>query len=221
MSTSSIMRELFRDDFDHDIDNNPPENIEEFDHANVVVEDSDQEDDSNPPKNNYGEGFDNNVVEDDLDGDKVPPMKMLRRKQQLFESYQEHARLKGFSVVKRTENERYARMVCDRSGTSKAQKCSKKVDYKARLNEKKQDDGTCMVTTMVSEHTHEIDPTFSQLMPAHRQLQVNLKRQLEANDIAVQCSGHQNLVYLTKDCRNYIEERRGLRLGEGDAEAIR
>ncbi|KAL8506796.1 hypothetical protein ACS0TY_017624 [Phlomoides rotata] len=74
MSTSSIIRELFGDDSDHDIDNNnPPENIEEFDHANVVVEDSDQEDDSNPPENNYGEKFDNNVVEDHLEDDEVPP----------------------------------------------------------------------------------------------------------------------------------------------------
>ncbi|KAL8530755.1 hypothetical protein ACS0TY_007701 [Phlomoides rotata] len=38
---------------------------------------------------------------------------------------------------------------------------------------------------MVTEHNHEIDPTFSPLMPAHRQLNVHMKRQLEANDIAV------------------------------------
>ncbi|KAL8498403.1 hypothetical protein ACS0TY_021647 [Phlomoides rotata] len=168
-----------------------------------IMQDSDQEDDSNPLENNYGEEFDNNVVEDDLDDDEVPingdvtpkiavvnettlvePGMIFSSIERLFEAYQEHTRLKGFGVVKRTTNERYARMVCDRSGTSKAQKCSKKVDCKARLNAKKLDDGTCMVTTMVSEHTHEIDPTFSQLMPAHRQLLVNWKRQLEANDIA-------------------------------------
>ncbi|KAL8472696.1 hypothetical protein ACS0TY_029786 [Phlomoides rotata] len=86
-------------------------------------------------------------------------------------------------------------MVCDRSGTSKAQKCSKKIYCKARLNAKKLDDGTCMVTTMV-----------------------------KANDIAdlrscknvrlceVQCGGPQNLGCLTKDYRNYIEERRRVRL---------
>ncbi|KAL8514555.1 hypothetical protein ACS0TY_013593 [Phlomoides rotata] len=37
---------------------------------------------------------------------------------------------------------------------------------------------------MVTKHNHEIDPTFSPLMPAHRQLNVHMKRQLEANDIA-------------------------------------
>ncbi|KAL8506797.1 hypothetical protein ACS0TY_017625 [Phlomoides rotata] len=70
-------------------------------------------------------------------------------------------------------------------------------------------------------------------MPAHRQLRVNSRRQLEANDIVglrpcknvrlceVQCGGPQNLGCLTKDYRNYIEERRRLRLGEGDPEAIR
>ncbi|KAL8520773.1 hypothetical protein ACS0TY_011360 [Phlomoides rotata] len=81
-------------------------------------------------------------------------------------------------------------------GTSKANKSSKKIDCKARLNAKKLDD-------------------------------------LEANDIAgirpcknirlleVQSGGPENLGCLPKDCRNFIEERRRLRLGDGDAEAIR
>ncbi|KAL8481209.1 hypothetical protein ACS0TY_027113 [Phlomoides rotata] len=62
-------------------------------------------------------------------------------------------------------------------------------------------------------------------MPAHRQLNVHMKRQLEANDIAgikpcknvriceVQSGG--------PDCRNFVDQRRRLRLGDGDAEAIR
>ncbi|KAL8463562.1 hypothetical protein ACS0TY_034276 [Phlomoides rotata] len=69
----------------------------------------------------------------------------------LFDTYQEHARVRGFSVVKRTskkaseEDYKYALMVCDKSGTSKAQKSSKRVDCKARLNAKKLVDGSWMV----------------------------------------------------------------------------
>ncbi|KAL8493187.1 hypothetical protein ACS0TY_024412 [Phlomoides rotata] len=86
-----------------------------------------------------------------------------------------------------------------------------------------------MVLKMVTDHNHELDPNFSPLMAAHRHVNVNMKRQLEANDIAsirvcknvrlieVQYGGPQNLWYLPKDCRNFIEERRRLRLGEGVA----
>ncbi|KAL8469446.1 hypothetical protein ACS0TY_032335 [Phlomoides rotata] len=86
---------------------------------------------------------------------------------------------------------------------------------------------------MVTEHNHVIDPTFSPLMPAHRQLNVHMKRQLEANDIAgirscknvkiceVQSGSPQNLGCLPRDCRNFIDQRRRLRLCDGDAEAIR
>ncbi|KAL8498131.1 hypothetical protein ACS0TY_021458 [Phlomoides rotata] len=85
---------------------------------------------------------------------------------------------------------------------------------------------------MVTEHNHEIDPTFSPLMPAHRHVNVHMKRQLEANDIAsirpckniriceVQSGGPQNLGCLPRDCRNFVDQRRRLRLGDGDAEAI-
>ncbi|KAL8533220.1 hypothetical protein ACS0TY_009459 [Phlomoides rotata] len=59
-----------------------------------------------------------------------------------------------------------------------------------------------------------------------------MKRQLEANDIAgirpcknvriceVQSGGPQNLGCLPRDCRNFVDQRRRLRLGDGDAEAI-
>ncbi|KAL8524566.1 hypothetical protein ACS0TY_014240 [Phlomoides rotata] len=157
----------------------------------------------------------------------------------LFDAYQEHARVRGFSVVKRTlakRNERepkYALIVCDKVGTSKANKSSKKIDCKARLNAKKLDDESWIVTKMVNEHNHEIDPSFSPLMAAHRQLHIHIRRQLEANDIVglrpcknirlleVQSGGPENLSCLPKDCWNFIEERRRLRLGDGDAEAIR
>ncbi|KAL8551928.1 hypothetical protein ACS0TY_000829 [Phlomoides rotata] len=154
----------------------------------------------------------------------------------LFDAYQEHARVQGFSVVKRTlakRNERepkYALIVCDKTGTSKANKSSKKIDCKARLNAKKLDDESWIVTKMVNEHNHEIDPSFSPLMAAHRQLHIHIRMQLETTDIAgirpcknirlleVQSGGPGNLGCLPKDCRNFIEERRRLRLGDGDAE---
>ncbi|KAL8556218.1 hypothetical protein ACS0TY_003859 [Phlomoides rotata] len=48
-------------------------------------------------------------------------------------------------------------------------------------------------------------------MAAHGQLHIHIRRH----------GGPKNLGCFPKDCRNFIEERRRLRLGDGDAEAIR
>ena len=59
-----------------------------------------------------------------------------------------------------------------------------------------------------------------------------MKRQLEVNDIAgiplhksynsvvVEAGGYENLTFVEKDYRNYIDQVRRLRLGEGDTAAI-
>ncbi|KAL8480924.1 hypothetical protein ACS0TY_027442 [Phlomoides rotata] len=85
----------------------------------------------------------------------------------LFISYQEHARLKGFVVVKRTSKRavegdeyKYDRMVCDKSGSFKANKTSKMVGCTARLNAIRHDNGSWIILKTVTEHNHEIDPTF-------------------------------------------------------------
>ncbi|KAL8516514.1 hypothetical protein ACS0TY_014961 [Phlomoides rotata] len=107
-------------------------------------------------------------------------------------------------------------------------------EYKyAKLNDIRHDNGSWIISKMVTEHNHEIDPTFSPLISAHRHVNVHMKRILEANDIAgimpcknvriceVQSGGPQNLRYLPRDFRNFVDQRRRLRLGDGDAEVIR
>ncbi|KAL8518307.1 hypothetical protein ACS0TY_009609 [Phlomoides rotata] len=78
-------------------------------------------------------------------------------------------------------------MVCDKSGSSRANKTSKRVGCTARLKVIRHDNGRWIILKMVTEHNHEIDPTFSPLMPAHMQLNVHMKRQLETNDITDRC----------------------------------
>ncbi|KAL8473810.1 hypothetical protein ACS0TY_029924 [Phlomoides rotata] len=190
-------------------------------------EDSDDEVNTqgNGTQNNSSSVPTDNNVEEDMSV--IEPGMVFSNVDNLFDAYQEHARVRGFSVVKRTlakRNERepkYALIVYD------------KIDCKACLNAKKLDDESWIVTKMVNEHNHEIDPSFSPLIAAHRQLHIHVRRQLEANDIAgirpcknirlleVQSGGPENLGCLPKDCRNFIEERRRLRLGDGDAEVIR
>ncbi|KAL8463377.1 hypothetical protein ACS0TY_033389 [Phlomoides rotata] len=83
------------------------------------------------------------------------------------------------------------------------------------------------------EHNHYLDPTMSIMMPAHRKIDVHMKRLLEANDITnirpcknihlceVQAGGLDKIGCIPRDCRNFIDDWRRFRLGVGDAEAIR
>ncbi|KAH6788003.1 hypothetical protein C2S52_007555 [Perilla frutescens var. hirtella] len=109
----------------------------------------------------------------------------------LFNDYQEHARRVGFSVVKRTNQKageddfKYALFVCSKFGKPMSQSASKKVMCKARINAKSVMNGSWVVTKMCSDHNHDLNPFYSILMPAHRSISVQMKRQLEANDRAV------------------------------------
>ena len=40
------------------------------------------------------------------------------------------------------------------------------------------------------------------------------------NSTVVEVSGYENLTFVEKDCRNYIDQVRRLRLGEGDVAAV-
>ncbi|KAL8529660.1 hypothetical protein ACS0TY_006914 [Phlomoides rotata] len=183
---SAKLRHIFGDDFDE-------HSLGEDDSPSNVFETGANE--AQCPSNNVetqaqaqAQGPQSNHTENEAN-DVVPGM-IFSSLDSLFVSYQEHARLKGFSVVKRTSKRevegdeyKYARMVCDKSGSSRANKTSKMVGCTARLNAIKHDNGSWIISKMVTEHNYEIDPTFSPLTLAHRQLNVHMKRQLEANDI--------------------------------------
>ena len=90
-----------------------------------------------------------------------------------------------------------------------------------------------MVTKVTSEHNYPTGPSLSRFMPTHRNLTPAMKRTLEALDIAgirpcnnirlfeVGASGPENLSCLSKDYRNFIDQRRRFRISNRDAEAIR
>ncbi|XP_057990542.1 protein FAR-RED IMPAIRED RESPONSE 1-like [Hevea brasiliensis] len=131
----------------------------------------------------------------------------------MFNFYKEHARLKGFSVFKRSAvnvqggSGKYQTISCDKGRKPIGAKSSKRINCPAKINAILRENGMS--------------------------LNMDMKRRLEANDIAgirpaksirlleVQADGPENLSCLSKDCRNFIERKRRLRLGDGDAEAIR
>ncbi|KAL8459052.1 hypothetical protein ACS0TY_036505 [Phlomoides rotata] len=200
MSLSAELFHIFGDDFnEHSLSEDAsPSNVFETG-PNKDNPSNNVETQAQGPQSSHTENEANNVV----------PGMTLSSLDSLFEAYQEHTKLKGFSVVKRTSKRvvegdeyKYARIVCDKSGSSRANKTSKMVGCTA----------IWIISKLVTGHNHEIDPTFSPLIPAHRHVDVHMKRILEANDIAG---------YLPSDCRNFVDQRKRLRLGDRDTEVIR
>ncbi|KAL8470947.1 hypothetical protein ACS0TY_033499 [Phlomoides rotata] len=138
---SSRIREIFGDDSNHEDDHDPQNQATGNNNQEGNNESQSQGNQSNHQENNMESGSQSIAVEEEQTNEIMTGMQFPSL-DSLFDTYQEHARVRGFSVVKRTskkaseEDYKYALMVCDKSGTSKAQKSSKRVDCKARLNAK-------------------------------------------------------------------------------------
>ncbi|XP_057986094.1 protein FAR1-RELATED SEQUENCE 5-like [Hevea brasiliensis] len=123
-------------------------------------------------------------------------------------------------------------MTCDKGNKPHGGKYTKLVNCPARINATLKDNGLWVVRRVVTNHIHQLDPFMSRFMARHRCLTDGVKRSLEANDIAgirpfksirlleVQSDGLEKMGCLPKDCRNFIYNRRRLRLDEGGAESI-
>ncbi|KAL2479796.1 Protein FAR1-RELATED SEQUENCE [Abeliophyllum distichum] len=101
-----------------------------------------------------------------------------------------------------------------------------------RRNSKKDMLGMWRITGVHLEHNDKINPTKSRIYRCNRQLKEHVKRKLEVNDeagislhksynsVVVEECGYENLTFVKKDYRNYIDKVRRLRLRKGDAAAI-
>ncbi|OIT08096.1 protein far1-related sequence 5, partial [Nicotiana attenuata] len=162
----------------------------------------------------------------------------FRDKDTLFAFYKEHARLRGFSVIKRNSNKkggdiaRYITYCCDRTRIRKIKFTTKSNNCKARLVVVLDDSGCWRVSKVVHDHNHELLPFVSRLMAGHRSVCDSLKRDLVAHDRSgirpsknirlaeVQRGRPQNLGCTPKDCRNYILKSRNFEMQEGDAQSL-
>ncbi|XP_022889105.1 protein FAR1-RELATED SEQUENCE 5-like [Olea europaea var. sylvestris] len=154
-----------------------------------------------------------NVVEDEIsggDGLQVLEVGMLfKHEEDIYNFYKKYAYAVGFPVKKRNSKKgedgvlRYLTLTCSREG---------------RLNGN--------ISSSLKPQ-----PTVK-LYRCNRTLTAHVKRKLEVNDLAgiplhksynstvVEASRYENMTCIEKDCRNYVERVRRLRLGEGDAAAI-
>ncbi|KAK9157430.1 hypothetical protein Scep_004004 [Stephania cephalantha] len=160
---------------------------------------------------------------------------------ELLTAYQDHAKEKGLVVAIRSSVRdtnasgqfKYVSISCDRGRNTYFEKHFKTINCPAKVRAVRQGDNCWSVSKVVVEHNHELIPNLSRFMRGHRTMSVHMKHQLDANDIAsirpcksirmlqVQSGGPENLGCTPIACRNFIDARRRIRLGEGDAEAIR
>ncbi|XP_042980212.1 protein FAR1-RELATED SEQUENCE 5-like [Carya illinoinensis] len=159
--------------------------------------------------------------------------------------YKQYAKNCGFGVMtqrsEKSEDQsvRYVTLGCARGGKAriKSSNIAKprptgKTDCKAMINALRVE-GKMRLTTVNNSHNHAISPQKSRFFRCNREVNETVKRVLDTNDLAgiqlnksygslvVGAGGFENLPFLEKDCRNYIDKARHLRLGSGGAGALR
>ncbi|PHT60814.1 hypothetical protein T459_25044 [Capsicum annuum] len=157
--------------------------------------------------------------------------------QTTFTFYKEHSHLTGFRVFKKSAKKLAGQLKYVTFGYDKFQKImarnqSKRVDCKTRVNYQVMNGGSCIVTKVILEHNHELEPALSHFLPFHRELSRMVKRSLVAHDIAglrpskrirlleVKAGGPERMRCTPKDCRNYILQQWRLRTLSSDTAVL-
>ncbi|XP_057512798.1 protein FAR1-RELATED SEQUENCE 6-like [Actinidia eriantha] len=159
--------------------------------------------------------------------------------------YKKYAYNHGFGIITRSTktdddgNIKYYTISCARAGQTKLTRknpllplLSTKINCKARINVRTFEDGRLCLSGVFLEHNHELSPGKSRHFLCNKQLDSWAKRRLDLNDqagiplsknfhsLVVEARGYENLTFGEKECRNYIDKARRLRLGVGDAESL-
>ncbi|XP_042969612.1 protein FAR1-RELATED SEQUENCE 5-like [Carya illinoinensis] len=158
--------------------------------------------------------------------------------------YKQYAKSIEFEVMtRRTEKGddgtvRYATLGCAQGGKARnrtlnvARPCpTGKTECKAKINILKVD-GKFQLTTVNNIHNYGLSPKKFRFFRCSREVSDSVKRVLDTNDLigirmnksfgslVVGAGSFENLPFFEKDCRNYIDKARYLRLGAGGAGAL-
>ncbi|XP_042978527.1 protein FAR1-RELATED SEQUENCE 5-like [Carya illinoinensis] len=159
--------------------------------------------------------------------------------------YMKYAKHKGFGVRRRNSRQsedgrvRWFTLVCARQGTVKSQasnilkpRQTERVGCKARVNAVLNEDGRYTLSSVILDHTHYCSPGKARHFRCFKKLDACVAKRLEINDeagirtsktfqsVVVEAGGYENVPYGQKECQNYIEKARQLRLGVGGVEAL-
>ncbi|XP_042974559.1 protein FAR1-RELATED SEQUENCE 5-like [Carya illinoinensis] len=159
--------------------------------------------------------------------------------------YKRYAKQEGFGVIiKRTKrdldgNAKYVTIGCARGGryypsysNLAKPRGTTKTDCKAKVNAWVVN-GEWVLTSVELLHNHStVSPKKSRFFRSHRVLDEYSQRMLDLNDragirmnknfqaLVTEAGGFENLEFQEKDCRNYIDKARYLRMGKGGGEAL-
>ncbi|KQJ90913.1 hypothetical protein BRADI_4g34550v3 [Brachypodium distachyon] len=158
--------------------------------------------------------------------------------------YKGYAKTKDFGVVRRTARHgddrklNYFTLACSRQG--KAQYSSKnsfnpnpstRMQCPAKVKFARRGEKFC-ITSVTLDHNHPTSPSKSRFLRCHKKLDLHAKRMLELNDqagirmnknfgsLVMEAGGYEQLEFGEKECKNYLQEKRRLKLGAGDAHAV-
>ncbi|XP_042962573.1 protein FAR1-RELATED SEQUENCE 5-like [Carya illinoinensis] len=180
------------------------------------------------------------------DGVEEPKVGMTFSSEEEVRSYyMKYAKQKGFGVRRRNSRQsedgkvRWFTLVCAWQGITKSRasnvlrpRQTERVGCKARVNSVLNEDDGYTLSSVILDHTHYCSLGKSRRFRCFKKVDGRVKKRLEINDeagirtsktfksVVVEAGGYENVPFGEKECRNYIEKARQLRLGVGGVEAL-
>ncbi|KAG6642748.1 hypothetical protein CIPAW_09G162400 [Carya illinoinensis] len=174
-------------------------------------------------------------VDDDDDMIEEPKLGMeFNSIENLMSYYKEYGKKCGFGVMtkwtERGEDDevRYVTFACARGGKSR----NRTLNVANPRPTGKTEYGVLRLTTVHNIYNHDLSPKKSRFFRFNREVSDAVKMVLDTNDLArirtnksygslvVGAGRFENLPFLEKDCRNYIDKTRHLRLSAGGVGAV-
>ncbi|XP_041026948.1 protein FAR1-RELATED SEQUENCE 5-like [Juglans microcarpa x Juglans regia] len=165
--------------------------------------------------------------------------------EEVLSYYMKYGKQEGFGVYKRNSkqdddgNIRWFTLVCVREGTSKSKAANilkprqmEKIGCMARINVTMNDEGVYTLAKVNLEHTHICSPGKARHFKCFKKVDTRVAKRLEINEearirmsknfksLVIEAGGYDKLSFGEKECRNYINKARQLRLGVGGVEAL-
>jgi hypothetical protein len=159
--------------------------------------------------------------------------------------YRKFAKQAGFGELTRNTKKmkgerRYLILICTRGrleptssrNSSKPTPKTNRMGCCVRICASKCDDRTWFLSKVVLEHNHQLSLSKTRFFRCNKTINDAAKRRLELNDrvgillsknfnsLVVENGGFESLSFEERDCRNFINKARELRLGKGVAQAL-
>ncbi|KAH9704409.1 protein FAR1-RELATED SEQUENCE [Citrus sinensis] len=160
----------------------------------------------------------------------------------MFAFYKAYGKQEGFPMKVRSTKKgtdgivKYATFACGCSGKSESKsanalkpKPNVKNGCDAKIGGCLNEDGKWVLRTLNLQHNHGLSPDKARYFPCNCRISTSAKKRIEMNDcvgiriaqnfnsIVVGASGYENVPFLEKDCRNFVDKTRRVQLEEEDA----